>query len=96
MCFQFGSLPDYRGGAVISALSPGDEIVIKRGFGTPPADGDAVETIVAVDGMSALTASGRVLACDDGYGVEATGNHFDEFEISPEAQKILDEIEARG
>lgn len=92
MCFHFGSLPDYCGGAIIASLKPGDEIVVKRGFGTPPAEEDTVEIIADAGGMSALTTSGRALACDDGHGIEITGQHFEEFEISPKAQMIMKRV----
>lgn len=90
MCFHFGSLPDYCGGAIIASLKPGDEVTVKKGFGYPPAEEDVTEIVATVDKMSALTASGRALRCDNGYGVEATGQHFEKFEISPEAQMILE------
>lgn len=92
MCFQFGSRPDYCGGAVIASLKPGEEVIVKKGFGYPPAEEDTTEIIAVVDEMSALTASGRALRCNDGYGVEATGNRFEEGEyaISPKARMIME------
>lgn len=92
MCFRFGCRPDYLGGAVIASLKPGDEVTVRKGFGYPPAEEDTVEIIATAHQMSALTASGRALGCDDGYGVEATGQHFEEgeYELSPEAQMIME------
>jgi len=89
----------YRGrlfsafGGTIAALEPGDEIVIRAGFGHPAKEEDATDIVVAVNGFSALTAGGVRLACWDGAGVE-TGRHFeeDEYEISPEAQVILEKV----
>lgn len=77
---------------VIPSLTVGDEIMVRKGIGRPPAEEDVAEIVAAVRGCFALTASGRMLICFDARGVEPTGNHFGEFGISLEAQKILDEM----
>lgn len=103
LCLGEGDMCVYRGyggfpmpgGGLIASLKAGDEITIKAGHGYPTSEGDMTDIIVAVDGFSALTASGVRLMCSDGLGIEKTGNHFEEgeYEISPEAQVILAAVE---
>lgn len=96
MCMCSGSefYPPTESG-IFFKMRPGDEIKIRPGFGYPQAEAEVTEILAAVDGYSALTASGRRLMCDDAYGLELTGNHFEagEYEVSPETQEILAEVE---
>lgn len=80
-------------GAVIASLKAGDEVIIKPGIGftkAPRKNEDTKEIIAKVDDLSALTASGILLACKDGMGVKATGKHFDDFKLSLLAKEILE------
>lgn len=91
MCMHMVSGPS-AGAETIAGLGRGDEIVLDAGFGSPAQDKVSTQIVVEVDGFSALLASGVVLRCNDGLGVTPTGNHFDEFEISPAAQTILAQV----
>lgn len=81
-------------GEEIAKLKRGDEITIAPGFGYPPSQEVRTEIVLDVDGFSALTNAGTRLMCDDGAGVEQTGRHFDVFDITPEAQSIIDSVES--
>ena len=90
-CGDWHGLLSPTGGA-IARLKRGDEVVVKAGFGSGEQEEDTVHIIADVAHMSALTAAGIKLGCRDGFGIELTGNHFDQFDLSPEAQAILDEL----
>ena len=92
MCIGMGfgfQLPP--GADVIADLESGDEITIKKGFGYPAAEEDMTDIVADVHQFSALTASGVMLRCDDGCGVEPTGRHFEEgeYKITKRAQAIM-------
>jgi len=84
------------GGWVIANLQVGDLVLIKAGAGMPPQEEDITDIIADVQGMSAITAKGMRLKCTDGYFVQKTGEHFEPgtFEVSPEAQRIINEANA--
>jgi len=73
----------------IAELKPGDEIIIKGGYGDPPVEKDTEDIIAAVGGFSALTISGIKLSCWNEAGVKPTGEHFEKFELSEKAKEIL-------
>lgn len=93
MC-QFQSWPSAHGD-VIASLKRGDEIIITKGFGYPPAEEDVTTIVVDVQGASALANNGTRLMCHDGAGITPTGNYFADFIVSPEAQAVIDEVAAR-
>ena len=74
---------------IMASLEPGDEIIINAGFGSPETEKQAIDIIANVNGFSALTAQGIKIICKDARGIIKTGKHFDVFEISPKAKKIL-------
>jgi len=76
-------------GAIIASLQPGDEVIIRKNFGMPKTKEATKDIIANVHRCSALTAKGRKLICRDAIGIEMTGKHFTDFDISPEAKKIL-------
>lgn len=76
MCMGMSSFPDPRG-YVIATLEVGDEVEIKVGAGHPKTEQAVFEVIISVDGFSALTHTGRVLACTDGLLVNVTSVHYD-------------------
>lgn len=77
---------------IFEQLKPGDEITIAQGCGYPEAEADTTAIIADVGGLSALTASGIKLMCTDAKGITRTGNHFDSFPLSEEAQRILSQL----
>jgi len=79
-------------GEKIARLKPGDEVIIKAGYGDPRVEEDKRDVIVSVDGLSALTAAGISLKCHDSEGVKPTGKHYSKFELSPKAKKILEAL----
>lgn len=79
------------GSEIFSELKTGDEVKIKAGHGYPPIETDAIKIIADVEGFSALTTDGIALCCEDAQSMTKTGNHFDNIEISPAAQKMLDD-----
>lgn len=83
-------------GAIFASLTVGDEVSIRAGAGSPRQEVDTTDIIFDVGGMSALTARGVRLMCTDGFRVRPTGQHFEPgtYEVSPEAQAILEEDEA--
>jgi hypothetical protein len=60
---------------VIAGLKPGDEVVIKTGFGHPPVKSNLTQTIAKTDQSSALTTDGIRLYYCDGMGVEHVNNY---------------------
>jgi hypothetical protein len=95
MCMGMGyGFPLPAGAGVIADLEAGDEIKIKKGFGSPRVEEDTIDIVVDVHQFSALTASGIKLMCGDGHGVEPTDRHFEEgeYEISEKAKAILEEV----
>jgi len=78
------------GSEIFSELQVGDEIELEAGRGYPAANTETTKIIADVNGFSALTADGIRLACQDGMGITKTGNHFDQVDISPAAQQLLD------
>jgi len=81
------------GGQVIANLQPGQEIVILPGYGYPATQEGRLDIIWQVHKFSALTANGVRLMCADGNGgIVLTSTVHDSFEVSPEAQAILDEV----
>ena len=86
----------YPYGKKISDLEPGDEIILKEGYGYPKAKENTVHIIVAVDGLSALTADGTRLSCFDGIGITTTGKNFSDFVITKKAKEILEKIEKKN
>lgn len=99
------SFPDPRG-HVIAALEVGDEVKIKAGAGRPVAEQEVIEVIISISGFSALTHTGRMLACTDGDRVTANGVHYDDESqyptpVTDEARHLLAEaqkgrVEFRG
>lgn len=80
------------GADIFGELQKGSVIVLSRGAGSPPVeDVSTSEVILAVEGFSALTNTGRLLCCADSHLIEATGDHLaeGEYEVSPEAQELL-------
>lgn len=96
MCFP-GScgVPNFQAGSIIQELESGDEVKLKKGVGHPPIEEETTQVICDRDKFSALTNKGVKLMCKDGYGIELTGNHFDEdeYEINEKAQEILDDLD---
>lgn len=92
MCMGRERMYPLPGAGVIVKLKPGDEVVIRAGFGHPPLENDSTHIIAAVQKFSALTADGVMLCCYDGVGVEPTGNRDEKYELSPEAKEILNKI----
>lgn len=90
MCMDYGFSFPAPGGDIIADLEVGDEITIKKGFGSPAAEDDTIDVVVAVHQFSALTASGVILGRNDGFGVEKTGRHLGEgeYEIGKAALAI--------
>jgi hypothetical protein len=80
------------GSEIFLELKIGDEIKVDAGRGFPPVEIEATKIIADVAGYSALTADGVALCCEDAQGIIKTGNYFDKVEISPAAQKLLDDI----
>ena len=78
-------------GYAIASLSPGDEIIIRKGFGDPKTEKEIKDIIYNIHCFSALTANGIQLMCRDAIGIKRTGKHFTEYDVSPEAKKILKE-----
>ena len=95
MCMCSGFYPP-AGSEIFFQMEPGDEIRVKPGFGSPMLNMELIEIVVAVDGYSALTQNGRRLMCDDAFGLELTGNHFEEgtYTVSAKAQEIMEEAAA--
>lgn len=93
MCMGSGS-PGISGG-IIASLKGGDEIIVREGFGFPKAEEDTKQIIAFVQGFSALTTDGVRLNCKDGMGISPTGNHVDNFQLSEEACRIIEEINKR-
>jgi len=80
------------GAEIFLELLVGDEIKVEAGHGFPPLESEMTKVLADVNGFSALTTDGVRLACQDAPGITKTGQHFDQIEISPAAQKILNEI----
>ncbi len=57
-------------GIIIASLEPGDEIIIKAGFGCPKTEKETKDIITEVDGCSALTVKGIRLRCWDARGIK--------------------------
>jgi len=90
MCFSYPN----EIGMAISKLNVGDEVIFQEVVLQSEEDGDTItDIVVGVDGYSALTAGGHVLTCHL-KKLETTGKHLEpgQYQISPEAQAILDEI----
>lgn len=97
MCMRIFPHP---GGHVIASLEVGDEIAIKAGAGWPEAETDVNEVVINVDRASALTHTGRVLLCSDGFLIISTGVHYDDegqypSPVTDEARRLLAEAELR-
>ena len=80
-------------GAIIASLKPGDEVIIRKNFGIPKTKKRTKDIIANVHQFSALTARGTKLICRDAIGIEMTGQHFDDFDVSPKAKKILEKAD---
>jgi hypothetical protein len=80
--------------SIFDDLKTGDQILIKKGFGTLPVAEDGQHIVLDTRGNSLLTASGVCLSSHDEEGIFATGNHFKPgtFEVSPEAEELLDDL----
>ena len=74
---------------VILGLKPGDEIMVKAGYGYPELTIDTKHIVADVQGLAAVTATGVLLKCSDGEGVKRVGVHHKDFEISPKAKRIM-------
>jgi hypothetical protein len=79
------------GSEIFEEMHVGDEVKIQPGRGMPETTEEVLEIIVAVDGLSALTNTGRRLMCFHSGGLKLTGQHFEEgeYELSKEARGIL-------
>ena len=82
------------GADIFDELRKGSVVVLLQGAGYPPVEAvSTTEVILAVDKFSALTNTGRLLACTDAALIDvlrseilADGN----YEVSPRAQELLD------
>lgn len=86
------------GANIFGELQKGSVIVLLRGAGSPPVeDVSTSEVILAVEGFSALTNTGRRLSCFDSHLIEATGDHLaeGEYEVSPEASELLNQAQTQ-
>lgn len=95
MCFAHYPTP---GANIFSELERGSIVVLLRGAGYPPVEeASTSEVILAVDKFSALTNTGRLLACTDAGLIDVTGDHLaeGEYEITPRAQELLDLTQSR-
>ena len=96
MCGPFGcrrTLRNVKGAAIIRDLEKGDVVKLKEGVGHPPIEEETTQVICDTDQFSALTNKGVKLMCEDGEGVEATGEQREDFEINEKAEEILAEAE---
>ncbi|KKT32286.1 MAG: hypothetical protein UW19_C0025G0006 [Candidatus Moranbacteria bacterium GW2011_GWF2_44_10] len=90
-----GSMYPNRLGVRISQLKVGEQIIVLAGEGYPSFERDRVDIVCSVDGYSALTAQHAIaINCNNISAVIPTGNHFDDFLISPEAKEILKAIKS--
>lgn len=81
----------------VGSLRPGMEIIVPRYKGTSPQDYHRIDIVAAVDGNSALLASGICLRGCEGDVAVPTGRVFDQgdYELSLEAKRILAETSTR-
>ena len=79
-------------GIRISELKPGDEVIILKGEGSPAVSKETATVIWKVDGYSALATNGTSISCMTISDLIVTGNHFQTYDVSPEAKQIWDEI----
>ena len=89
MCFSYPA----PGASIFGKLQKGSVVVLLQGAGHPPVeDVTTSEVIIAVDGFSALTNAGRLLACTDAVLIDVLGETLadGEYEISPRAQELFD------
>lgn len=81
---------------VFERLEKGTEIVLLPGAGYPSDDEFArILVILEVSQFSALTVDGTKIGCQDAPKIFLTGNMHENVLPSPEAQAILDEVQAR-
>ena len=95
MCFAHYPAP---GADIFGELEKGSVVVLLRGAGYPPVEAvSTTEVILAVDGFSALTNTGRLLACTDAVLIDVLGETLadGEYEISPRAQELFDLTQSR-
>ena len=81
----------------VGSLTPGMEIILPKHKGTSPQWYHRIDIVAAVDGNSALLASGiRLQGCQGDVAVP-TGRVFGQgdYELSPEAKRILAETSTR-
>ena len=81
------------GASIFHELEKGSVVVLLRGAGSPPVEEVSTsEVILAVDGFSALTNTGRLLACTDAALIDVLSETLaeGEYEVSPRAQELLD------
>ena len=90
MCFAHYPAP---GADIFDKLEKGSVVVLLQGAGYPPVEAvTTTEIILAVDRFSALTNTGRLLACTDAALIDVLGETLadGEYEISPRAQELFD------
>lgn len=86
------------GAGIFNKLQKGSVVVLLKGARAPPVEGISTsEVILDVDGFSALTNMGRLLACTDAALMDVTGKHLaeGEYEIAPEALEKLRQAKLR-
>ncbi|MFZ2202021.1 MAG: hypothetical protein WAV56_01350 [Microgenomates group bacterium] len=83
---------------IFSELEKGSVVVLFQGAGYPPIEAvSTTEVILAVDKFSALTNTGRLLACTDAALIDVLSETLaeGEYEVSPRAQELLDLTQSR-
>ena len=94
MCFSYPA----PGASIFGKLQKGSVVVLLQGAGYPPVEAvTTAEVILAVDGFSALTNTGRLLACTDAALIDIPGETLadGEYEISPRAQELFNLTQSR-
>ena len=89
MCFSYPA----PGASIFGKLQKGSVVALLQGAGYPPVEAvSASEVILAVDGFSALTNTGRLLSCTDAALIDLLGETLakGEYEVTPRAQELLD------
>jgi hypothetical protein len=81
-------------GPVNKALEPGRVIIVKAGFGFPPAEADIRQVIAEVEGMSAVTSDG-VLLCLAGGGIMMT-EEIAPVVLSEQAKQIIEKCKRQA